>query len=105
MEPVWRDPRLAFLPQDAASRLLAAVLELLQSLQVLVVVLMPFSFVVWAYGCVPSPRRFALWCDSTLRQMTAAIYDMDTTLTVVPFGPRKKMGVPSLKREGGCMAN
>lgn len=34
MEPVWRDPRLASLPQEAASRLLAAVLELLQSLQV-----------------------------------------------------------------------
>ena len=31
---MWRDPRLALLPQDAASRLLAAVLELLQSLQV-----------------------------------------------------------------------
>lgn len=37
LEPVWRDPRLASLPQEAASRLLAAVLELLQSLQVSIV--------------------------------------------------------------------
>lgn len=34
LEPVWRDPRLAALPQEAVSRLLAAVLELMQSLHV-----------------------------------------------------------------------
>lgn len=32
--PVWSDPRLPSLPQEAASRVLAAVLELMQSLQV-----------------------------------------------------------------------
>ncbi|CAN0471257.1 unnamed protein product, partial [Ectocarpus sp. 12 AP-2014] len=33
LEPLWRDPRLASLPPEAASRVLATVLELLQSLQ------------------------------------------------------------------------
>lgn len=35
LEPVWRDARLPSLPQEAAARVLAAVLELMQSLQVL----------------------------------------------------------------------
>lgn len=35
MERVWKDPRLPSLPQEAASRVLATVLELMQSLQVL----------------------------------------------------------------------
>lgn len=38
LEPLWRDPRLPSLPQEAASRVLTAVLELMQSLQVCAVV-------------------------------------------------------------------
>ena len=45
MESVWRDPRLASLPQEAASRLLAGVLELLQSLQV-------HTYVTKKHSCV-----------------------------------------------------
>lgn len=36
MEPVWRDPRLPSLPQEVTARVLAAVLDLMQSLQVCV---------------------------------------------------------------------